>query len=135
MRRGRRPGGVKLVESLTGSELAKRRLNLILQTLAGDIGIPEACEELGIGEAMFHKMRSAYLEDSVGLLEPKAPGRKPHMESEEEKRIRVLEAEREDLKNQLFAAQIREELAQTMPGVLKEAKPGKKKGRRKNKRS
>ena len=47
-RRGRKPLGAQLVDRLEGSEHAKIRLKVILETLAGRQTIPEACDELGI---------------------------------------------------------------------------------------
>lgn len=115
MRRGRRPGGAKLVDALGGSDLARARLQAILRTLSGEISVPEACQGLGIGEAMFHRMRSEYLQASLDFLEPKTPGRKPVTEAPEAVRIRQLEAEMERMKLQLYGAQVREELARTLP--------------------
>ena len=137
MRRGRRPGGAKLVDGLGGSEMAKAKLRVILRTLAGEISIPEACAEIGVGEAMFHRMRSEYLAASIELLEPKTPGRKPEVESPEAMRVRELEQERESLKDQLYAAQVREGLALSMPHVLRplpEEQTQKKRKRRRKRR-
>src|SRR5205085_1816850 len=41
--RGRRPAGPNYVNSLQGSELARERLRIILQTVAGQLSVQEAC--------------------------------------------------------------------------------------------
>ena len=52
-RAGRKPQGAALVAPLSGSEHAKRRLALFLQTFSGECTVSEACAELGIGESRF----------------------------------------------------------------------------------
>jgi len=110
--------GDKLVESLPGSEAARRKLRVILQTLSGEKSVAEATRELGIGEAMFHKLRHEFLEAAVGLLEPKALGRPKQEAPTEEiadlrRRLRDAEVEKE-------AAFLRAELAVLLPGVLRD---------------
>lgn len=111
----RPPSGPDLVEGAEGSPGAKERLRVILETLSGTKPIAEACAELGIGEAAFHKLRTRVIQEAVEGLEPRKPGRKPEERSETEERARGLEAEVEKLKLELRAAQIREELALTLP--------------------
>ncbi len=111
----RPPSGPELVEGTEGSPGAKERLRVILETIAGTKQIAEACAALGIGEAAFHKLRTRVIQEAVEGLEPRKPGRKPREMSEAEERARALEAEVEKLKLELRAAQIREELAVTMP--------------------
>ena len=76
-RRGRKPTGTNLVEHLEGSERAKTRLKAILETLSGERTIPEVCEELGIHESMFHRVRSEVLQTALDRLEPRPLGRPP----------------------------------------------------------
>lgn len=120
---GRPPKGPGLVEGLEGSGDAKRRLRLILETIAGTRSVSSACEELGIGEAAFHKLRNRTLQEAVEGLEPRPLGRPP-TESEEDEHVMELEAKVETLSRELKAAQIREELAVTLPQLLKEGKKG-----------
>ncbi len=54
--------GPQLVERLEGSERAKLRLQVMLETLAGTRSIPEACEILGISDSMFHRLRAEVLQ-------------------------------------------------------------------------
>ena len=120
MTRGRKPTGPRLVDGLDGSESARRRLRIILETLAGEAMVSEACEALGVSEAGFHKLRSRFLRDAVGLMEPKKPGRKPAEVSPEEERIEDLLSENRDLKTRLAASEIRTEIALVMPHLLKD---------------
>lgn len=134
MSRGRPPTGPRLVDGMPGSALAKRRLRLILETVAGERSIPEVCAELGIGEAAFHKMRSRFLAHAVSLLEPQPVGRPREGPDEEDPTRAALEAEVRELHLDLEAARIREELAIVMPQVLRapENERARKKKRRKS---
>jgi hypothetical protein len=119
MGRGRRPGGPEQVERLDGTPEAKRRLRVILETVAGDKSVAEACKELGIGEARFHELRAVALEGAVESLEARAAGRPRKEEATEPGRVEALEREIRELKLAVQAARVREELAIAMPHVLK----------------
>jgi hypothetical protein len=132
-RRGRKPTGSQLVERLEGSEHAKSRLRVILETLSGQRTIPDACKMLGIQESMFHKMRSQVLQTALGRLEPRPLGRRPHIPSLSDQRAAELEEEVLGLRAELKATNIRRELAENMPRLAKpstpqatDAQPGKK---------
>jgi transposase-like protein len=130
MGRGRRPNGSRLVEALEGSAVAKRRMQLILETLAAQRSVQEASRELGVSPAAFHKMRRRFFQEAVSLLEPKPVGRPRREPSEAERVRRSLEAENRELRIDLEAARIREELAIVLPHVLQPpAKGPSKKGR------
>jgi hypothetical protein len=53
MARGRPASGPQLVERLEGTETAKQRLQVLLETVAGQRQIADACDELGIGKTAF----------------------------------------------------------------------------------
>jgi hypothetical protein len=126
-RRGRKPLGAQLVDRLEGSEHAKIRLKVILGTLGGWQTIPEACDELGIQESMFHRVRSEVLQTALGRLEPRPMGRPPHAPSPEDQRVAELQEENLSLRAELRSAEICRELAEKLPGVSKPAtRPGKK---------
>ena len=126
-RRGRKPTGVNLVEGLEGSERAKTRLKAILETLSGQRSIPDACEELGIQETMFHRVRSEVLQTALDRLEPRPLGRPPRQPSSQDGRISELEEESLQLQVELKAAEIRRDLAENLPRLAKPATgPGKK---------
>jgi hypothetical protein len=131
-RRGRKPTGSNLVERLEGSKRAKIRLKAILETLSGERSIPEACEELGINESMFHRVRSEALQAVLEHLEPRPLGRPPQQPSPHDLRVAELEAENRRLQTDLKAAEVRRELAEKLPRLAKSpdanpaAEPGKK---------
>ena len=126
-RRGRKPTGANLVEGLEGSERAKTRLKTILETLSGQRTIPEACEELGIQETMFHRVRSAVLQTALDRLEPRPLGRPPLPSNPQDAHVAELEEENLKLRVELKAAEVRRELAVNLPRLAKPAdRPGKK---------
>jgi len=127
--RGRPPLGAELVEHLAGSPPAKKRLAVILRTLSGELTIPQACIELGIGESRFHELRTQILQHTLEELEPKPLGRPAA--SQDDARLLHLQQDIQSLKIDLRAAQIREELAMVLPHVLHPDKPN---GRDKKKR-
>jgi len=115
--RGRYPSGPEFVERLEGSEQAKQRLQVLLETLAGSCRVGEACERLGISEQRFDQIRIEALQAAVRGLEPGVAGRRPRVphpaEAEAEQlkeRVARLQAERD-------AALIRAELAVTLPAA------------------
>lgn len=119
-KRGRPPKGPSLVDGLDGSDAAKERFKIILRTLSGELSVEEACALLGVGEARFYELRTLVLQTALNDLEPRKTGRKPAPPpTAEEERLQQLKAENEELKIELRAAQIREELWATMPHVMK----------------
>ena len=123
MSRGRPPAGPEIVKQAEGSEQAKQRVQVILQTIAGELSIAQACENLGISEARFRELRDELIQAAVQRLEPKSAGRPAQTPTEEQKRVTQLEAQVQHLKVELRAAQIREEIALVMPHLLKPRDP------------
>jgi hypothetical protein len=113
-RAGPKPQGPALVRHLEGSPLAKERLEVILQTLAGQLSVGEACQRLGIREAMFFKLRTKVLEAGLARLEPRPLGRPPHHRTAAEERSIELEQQVEELQAELKIAAVREEVAQVL---------------------
>jgi len=99
--------------------LAKQRLKVILQTVAGELSIPQACTQLSVSEARFHELRAELLQLAVQQLEPKPSGRPAQQVSPEAAQVAALQRQVIELRIDLRAAQIREELALLMPHVLK----------------
>ena len=118
-RRGRKPLATRHVDGLCGSERAKLRLQMILKTLQGKMTVPQACEVLGISESRFHALRNQWLQEALDLLEPRPLGRPPQTVSPEQEEVARLQAENQDLKHRCQVAEAREELARTMPYVLR----------------
>jgi len=104
---------------MEGSEQARRRLRVMLETISGQKRIAEACEELGIGEAQFHKLRQKMLKGALAMLEPSAAGRPPATNADEDERIAGMQEENRQLRIELRVAQIREEVALLMPHLVK----------------
>ena len=125
--RGRRPAGPEYVDHLPGSEQAKERLKVVLETVAGRCRIQEACRRLGISEPRFHQLRQQVLEAALERLEPQPAGRKPAPRSPEQIRLDALADELAAKDVELRAAQVRAEIALTLPRVAEEpATPEKK---------
>lgn len=118
-RRGRKPTGTNLVEHLEGSERAKARLKAILETLSGERSIPEVCEELGIQESMFHRVRSEVLQTALDRLEPRPLGRPPLQPSPHDLLVAELKEKNLGLQSELKAAEVRRELAEQLPRLAK----------------
>jgi len=118
MSRGRPSLGPALAEKVEGSDQAKVRLKVILQTIAGELSVADACKQLSLSEARFHELRQEWLQVSCAALEPKPLGRPKETSIEEEVELLRLHRENQNLKMHLRAAQIREEIGVAMPHVL-----------------
>jgi transposase-like protein len=112
---GRKPMGPALVAHLDGSAIAKERLELILETVAGQVAVVEACRILDISEAMFYKLRNRVLQVCLEDLEPKRRGRPPRLVTEDHQRAAELAAEVTTLGDELAAQTVRLELARALP--------------------
>jgi len=119
VRRGRPVKGSALVEGLEGSEHARERLKLILDSMAGKLAVEDACQRLGIGAARFHELRSEVLQTAMRQLEPGQAGRPPKRTEEESAELATLKKENLELKIDLQASRLREEIAIAMPHLLK----------------
>ena len=138
--------GPALVQHLDGSERAKQRLEVILETITGQTTVEQACQRLAIGPSRFYKLRTEVLEASLKHLEPRPMGRPAHLQTAEEAKCDQLQQEVEQLQAELKLSSVREEIARTMPHLaedrlsprerrLKKTKAGKKKpGKRRPKR-
>ena len=121
---GRKPTGPPLVHHLDGSERAKDRLEVILETVAGKITIREACDRLGIEEAMFFRLRTQALQAGLARLEPRPAGRPPrHPSPEEEQELREKQLQQKALETRLEIAQALPQLAEGAPKKTAKPKP------------
>jgi len=117
---GRPPGGARLVDGLDGSSDAKKKLRVSIETLAGELSVRNACDALGVSEAMFHKLRSRWMQEALGSLEPKPQGRPPKQKSsEEEEHTEEVEGRMKTLELELRAARVREEIAVALPHLAR----------------
>ena len=118
--RGRPPSGPEYVEHLEGSETAKERVKVILQTMAGTCRVQEACQRLGICEQRFEQLRQQILQAALERLEPRPLGRPPRTTTPANARIGELEKEIASLKTQLQLSQTRTEIALVLPNIAQE---------------
>jgi hypothetical protein len=115
---GRKPAGPQIIERLEGSPVAKQRLKVILETIAGRLTIPDACQQVGIGESRFHELRNQTLQATLKTLEPRSLGRPPKPTSPEQAEIDTLQAELRRLHFELKAAQTLIDVARIHPDLL-----------------
>lgn len=127
MTHARNRRGIAVIAGLDGSAEAKCRLQVILETLAGQLTISQAISRLGIGERRFHYLRKQCLRAALSRLEPQPAGRPARARlGPEQQHIAALERAVTDLRIDLRAAQLREEIALAMPHLLQRAPRAKK---------
>lgn len=117
-RTGRKPTGPHIVERLEGSPSAKQRLAVILETIAGQLTIPEACARLEISESRFHDLRNRTLQATLKTLEPRRLGRPPKPTSSQQGEIDTLKAELNRAHKELAVADVQVSLARIHPSLL-----------------
>jgi len=137
---GRPPKGPRLVEGLDASEEAKSKLKVILETIAGDLSVSEACERLVVSESRFHQLREETLAIAAAGLEAKPRGRPRKEPPELALELARLRDENEALKQELEKERVRTVLAEGLPHVGKDreekktAAPVSRKDRRKKRK-
>ena len=115
--RGRRPVGPEYAEQLAGSETAKLRAKVILETIAGTCRLKEACRRLGISEQRFHQLREEMMVAAVKALEPGHAGRPAQKPTPAEEQVIALAQQLQDKEVELRTAKAREEIALILPEV------------------
>jgi hypothetical protein len=113
--RGRLPSGPEFVAKLDGSEQAKRRMQVLLETIAGSCRVAEACTRLGISEQRFDQIRMEALQAAVESLEARPAGRPAQTPTPAEVENQRLRQRIAELEGERKAALIRAELAVTLP--------------------
>ena len=116
---GRTTSSEQLVDALDASEEAKMRLRAVLANLAGEATPAQAGERVGVAQAMFYRFRRDSLQAAAERLEPRAGGRPAATTTPEEERIALLEAKVRELELELAASRVREEIAVSMPFLVK----------------
>jgi hypothetical protein len=111
--RGRTPSGPEYVEHLHGSDKAKERLLVILETMTGKLRVAEACALLGVCEQRFRQLRAEACNAALERLEGLPPGRPRR--TEESEQTAALRREVEALQRELEVAEVREEIALAVP--------------------
>ena len=120
MARGRPVSGVDLIERIDGPRVLRRRVRIVLGTLAGTLTIAQACAELGVGRTRFHALRWQVLAGAMDALKPRPRGR-PRVLPDESPEVRALQARIRDLEIALRTTALRSEIALTMPYLLDRA--------------
>lgn len=115
MKAGRPALRSNLVDQFDADSYTKGRLKILLQTIAGELSVPDACHKLRISQSRFFELRSSMLHGALAGLQPKPAGRPTHKMDPESERIKQLQQENLDLRVHLAAAQLREEIALVMP--------------------
>jgi HAMP domain-containing protein len=113
--RGRQPPGPEFVYRLQGSAQSKQRACVILQTLAGQLSLEAASAELVLSTQRLHELRQRGLQALVDSLEAQSAGRPRHTPAESAE-VAALRAEVARLRQELQAAQLRNEIAALLPG-------------------
>ena len=127
---GRKPLAEAAVEHLSGSGHAKQRLMMILKTMRQELTVPEACAKLGIGETRFHAMRKQWLQESLQLLEPRRVGRRPAGSRVlQEGDVEQLEQKVLELKRELVVCDVRQQIGEALPHLIRPPAETPKKGR------
>jgi transposase-like protein len=117
--RGRTPSGPDYVDHLPGSDLARERARVVLETLGGQRRVQEACELLQISEPRFWQLREEMLTAAVASMEPGQAGRPAQTVTPEQAEIARLKQQLADIEVELKTAQARTEIAVILPNVLK----------------
>jgi hypothetical protein len=95
----------------------KARAKAILATMSGELTVVEACEALGISKSRFEMLRAQMLEAAVRGLEPGKPGRPRRREGASDARVKRLESEVEELRQEMEIKDLALELGGLLPEV------------------
>ena len=112
--RGRQAAGPEYAERLTGSALARQRMRVVLETIAGTKRVTEACAELGICQQRFETIRQEAIQAGVAALELRPAGR-PRKKTATDARIAELEREQAELIAENQSLRVQAELATALP--------------------
>jgi hypothetical protein len=120
MPRGRPIIGVDLIERLDSPRAMRRRVRVVLATIAGSLTLAQACAELGVGRTQFHNLRWRVLDGALEGLRPRPRGR-PRQQPLESPEVQQLQARIRELEDALKTTALRSEIALTMPHLLDRA--------------
>lgn len=129
MTRGRPILRSELVDHLGGSEDARRKMKIILQSVTGELDIETARIQVGVTKRTFHKLRVRAMQAALDSLEPQQRGR-PRTNPQDNEELDRLKKEIEILKHTAHTSQVRQEIALLLPTIMKtktELEPSKKK--------
>jgi hypothetical protein len=92
----------------------------MLESLAGEITVEDACARLGLERSRFFELRGIALQAALDGLAPRPLGR-PRKLRDERPREERLEERIFELENELVAERVRSEIALVMPRVFTKA--------------
>lgn len=119
------------MKGLHGSAAAKQRLMAFLTMLSGQQTPAMAAMSLGVSERRFRALRAGLLQAALTDLEPRPVGRPSvHATGTESARLVEMQDNIRDLRIDLRAAQIREEIALAMPHLFRRKRRTKKRAKR-----
>jgi len=118
MKTGRPNKGFAHLDSSDGTAEQKRRVELILATITGDLGVDQACKQLGISPSRFAVLRTEVLQGALDAIAPGKPGRPAKVQSIDPEEHERLLREKRDLEIEARAAEVREAIALVMPELL-----------------
>jgi hypothetical protein len=114
--------GPELAERVAGSDEARRRTRVVLQTMTGELRVQDACALLGLSEQRFEAIRQEAIAGAVASLEPKPVGRPPKAApTADAAEVARLHARVAELEAELASARVRLDLAQALPRVGRDA--------------
>ena len=113
--RGRHAIGPEIAERVSEASFEARRLRAILETIAGQKRVQDACADLGISEQLFERLREKSMRSASRSLRLKKAGRPGKKPSAQDAEIARLEQRIVELEAELKAATLRAELAATLP--------------------
>ena len=119
MARGRPPMKLGHVDAVAGDETTRARMKAILNTVAGDLSVIEACAQLGVSETRFFELRQQALESMCEGLAPRPVGRPPKEPAEDEEVTR-LKAQLAWLEEELEVSRTRTVIAMVNPKLLRD---------------
>jgi hypothetical protein len=125
MARGRPRAGLRLIDQVAAPRTARRRVRVVLATIAGELSITEACTALGVRRTRFFALRQQVLRGAVDAVVARPRGR-PRQHAEAHAEVRDLQAQVRELELALRTTLLRSEIALTMPFLLDRAGRAKK---------
>jgi len=125
----KQPAGAK---ALTGSDDAKRKAAVFLETIAGLRTTQSASDDLGIAPVRYYALETRMLQEMIDALEPMARGRKRSFEME----LAQLREENKRLEREAMRTQALYRVTQRAVGVKadKPVRQTKGKGKKKTRR-
>ena len=114
--RGRKPPGPEFVHRLQGPRPAKQRLEVILQTLTGKLGVKQGAAQLGMSPQQLHLLRDQSLQGALDALAPRPVGRPRRTPAAAQEVIDALQRDNARLQRDLDASRVREQVALLLSG-------------------